>query len=474
MQRKSNSKWAEHIALRAICNSKHPDLGEFLMMELREDHFLEEAYKKVYQRVQSYYNRSGRILSWKELLMDTSLSTKVLDKLKSAETKRKQLTKADDGLLIPKRPEETLNLLETIRLEAQRVNLVEFQNKLTQQISKLGSDLTTQNTSGIIHYAMSNIETISGLGGGTGNIMFTPKMDFKKYIKQFQLKLKTKRLLPTGFSVFDRENHGLPKTANWLIAAKTGCGKSSLALQIAMNVFQMGARVCMVSLEMDEDENLTRVASNLTGIPSNRLIGEFDAYKKKIYTAWRDFFKPNGAATFDFYTPEESETLVNILSTLKPYKYDIIIIDYITLVAPMDNEGWKSLDKAGRYAKVFATNNKTIICLLAQLDSSKNDVRYARALMEHASNCWKWHEDQEEIKELGYIQIRQPKARGQNPFSFKLKADLSCTRFSDINSSDDSNDSDGGSSSGSTRGKDIRKIVSDKDDDTETYDDEDA
>jgi hypothetical protein len=92
---------------------------------------------------------------------------------------------------------------------------------------------------------------------------------------------------------------------------------------------------------------------------------------------------------------------------------------------------------ASRFAKVYATNNKTCVVYLQQLDEDKNRVRYARKLAEDASNAWYWYQTKEDIAELGYIQVDQKKARNQNPFPFRLKADLSVCNFTDYDGEDD-------------------------------------
>lgn len=208
---------------------------------------------------------------------------------------------------------------------------------------------------------------------------------------------------------------------------------STLALSISMNFKRSGARVCFIPLEMGVEQLLVKMAASILKVSVTNIVKDFDFYEKKVVKAVSKFLvkDEDSPECFDFYVPEPDATLEDVLTKLKPNQYDIIIVDYISLLAPMDKEDWKSLDKAGRLAKVFATNNKTIVCLLAQLDETTENVRYSRALSEHSSNCWLWPEDHFKIKETGYITVKQKKARNQDPFTFRLAVDLSTSSVSD-------------------------------------------
>lgn len=160
---------------------------------------------------------------------------------------------------------------------------------------------------------------------------------------------------------------------------------STLALTIGMNFKRSGARVCFLPLEMGVEMLLIKMAASIIKVPVTTIVKEYDFYHKKVVKAVSRFLvkDENSPECFDFYVPDSNATLEDVLAKLKPNQYDIIIVDYITLLASMDKEDWKSLDKAGRLAKVFATNNKTIVCLLAQLDETTENVRYSRSLTEH-------------------------------------------------------------------------------------------
>ena len=417
--------WVEHLILRSV--SKNNELSIRLLADISVDHFISTPYKKAFRRILSYYSKNGRILTWKEIVNDTSLSDKVINRLRSREIKRGTLLKNDASLKLPKDYEQSKKLLERLVTYSQHLQLIKLQNSLSE---KLGVDkLSTEDINGVLSFTYNSIEDIDRLKGSSEDILSLPEMNSKELWNYVRSNMGN-YYVPTGFRDFDKINVGIPKDSYFLIAAPTGCGKSTLTLQLCINMFsKFGARVCLVPLEMSTEQNLLRVASNLTGISKNDLLLNADLYKKKVKKTFKKFFTKKGLATLDFYTPDESDDLRKILTFLKSYNYDIIFIDYISLVASMDKDNWRSLDLSARFAKMFATKNDTIVSLIAQWGNKKDQVRYAEALVEHASNCFKWITTEEELREVGIINVRQPKARNQDPIPFKLKVNLATSKI---------------------------------------------
>lgn len=72
--------------------------------------------------------------------------------------------------------------------------------------------------------------------------------------------------LPTGYTDLDRILGGL-EVQPYLLAARPAMGKSSLALNIAINVAMRKKRVMFFSLEMSQQQLIARGVSYLSGIP---------------------------------------------------------------------------------------------------------------------------------------------------------------------------------------------------------------
>ena len=79
--------------------------------------------------------------------------------------------------------------------------------------------------------------------------------------------------ISSGFSAIDAKISGLNKSDLILLAARPGMGKTSLALNIALNVGKTsGKTVAMFSLEMSKEQLATRLLSSEALVENNRLI----------------------------------------------------------------------------------------------------------------------------------------------------------------------------------------------------------
>lgn len=78
--------------------------------------------------------------------------------------------------------------------------------------------------------------------------------------------------LYTGFSSIDQVTDGLQKGQLMLIGARPGVGKSTLALQLALNLLrQSQAKICMYLLEETRERTGQRILCNTTRISISRL-----------------------------------------------------------------------------------------------------------------------------------------------------------------------------------------------------------
>lgn len=79
--------------------------------------------------------------------------------------------------------------------------------------------------------------------------------------------------LPIGFSAIDDKTAGFGDSDLVLLAARPGMGKTSLALNIALNVAKSSRKaVAVFSLEMSKEQLVTRILSNEATVESQRLL----------------------------------------------------------------------------------------------------------------------------------------------------------------------------------------------------------
>lgn len=77
--------------------------------------------------------------------------------------------------------------------------------------------------------------------------------------------------IPTPFPVLNKKWGGLRKSKFYVIGARPGEGKTSLALGFALFAIALGFNVLFFSLEMDEEEMIQRILSYLSGVNGDHL-----------------------------------------------------------------------------------------------------------------------------------------------------------------------------------------------------------
>ena len=84
---------------------------------------------------------------------------------------------------------------------------------------------------------------------------------------------KTLPGLSTGLGVLDDKTNGLNKSDLVLLAARPGMGKTSMALNMALNVARSsGQAVAIFSLEMSREQLVTRILSSQATVENQRLV----------------------------------------------------------------------------------------------------------------------------------------------------------------------------------------------------------
>ena len=82
------------------------------------------------------------------------------------------------------------------------------------------------------------------------------------------------RSISTGFADLDGLTSGLRQGEVTVIAARPSIGKSSLAMNMALNIARAGHAVAFFSLEMSQHDTSLRVLSSHSGVSSHRMRGQ--------------------------------------------------------------------------------------------------------------------------------------------------------------------------------------------------------
>lgn len=239
-----------------------------------------------------------------------------------------------------------------------------------------------------------------------------------------------------GFSGFDDQAGGLAKKNFMIVASHFKGGKSIFLLNTGINMYENGYSVCIITLEMDKREYTERLLSNISQIPYKkiRLKKTTPEEKQRINGSHKAFIehgKTHGcrfsiwAANADTLSPPEIGLL------LKPYGFDCVIIDYLGLLHHHDPKKaqWERLGDLGMQCKVLTGTLGCPVIAAAQM-SMEGDIRYAKALKEHADYVLNWFYKESEIS-TGIINVGQLATRHTEQFEFPLRARFEVMTISD-------------------------------------------
>jgi replicative DNA helicase len=179
-----------------------------------------------------------------------------------------------------------------------------------------------------------------------------------------QLGKPRKAGISTGFVMVDLKLKGLRPGQLVVIAGTTGMGKTSFAMNVAMNVARK-RRVAVFSLEMTREELIGRAIISLANVNEGEMnqtreAGEAIRAAGQRVRALDMFIDDKGGATVEYIKAQ--------CHRLKP---DLIVIDYLGL---MDMRGRKGgtreneVSATTRALKVLAKECKCVVLLLAQLN----------------------------------------------------------------------------------------------------------
>jgi replicative DNA helicase len=203
-----------------------------------------------------------------------------------------------------------------------------------------------------------------------------------------------------------------------LSATRGGC-KSMTAMVMGVNqYYKANHSVVFVSMEMTRKEVLRRLYSNISGIQHDQIRRvksisgnpELKARLAKAVSAFHRHGREN-KCTFSiwdisdpFFTPMKMD------ATLAPMKYDVIIVDYLTLFNPGRMDKWEMVLEYSRYLKSMAKRLNCVIIVLTQLNDEEK-VKYGRGIEENTDYWiyWRWREDEE--RETGLVELQMEKAR---------------------------------------------------------------
>ena len=224
----------------------------------------------------------------------------------------------------------------------------------------------------------------------------------------------------TGIPVIDKCTNGIAPSELVTIGAKSGVGKSALAVRIAINMYKEGKKVLIVSREMSKRQVAERILLAHSGVTKEQYENrDFDdkAWVKIVETM--EMF-----STDDIIIDDKISTIQEIKQAVRHFKPDVLIVDYVQLLTPNNPKDSRERQVAdiSRELKKMTSDFEMIVIQLTQLaekgignykPSGESYTRESRAIY-HDSNCVIYVHHVTEEKEIEIAQNRTVLKERQN------------------------------------------------------------
>lgn len=189
--------------------------------------------------------------------------------------------------------------------------------------------------------------------------------------------------LPSGFSMVDQKIHGLNRSDLILLAARPGVGKSSFAMNMALNVARQSRKtVAVFSLEMSKDQLLIRLMASEGLVDLSRLMtGRLSA------TDWGRITQAARTLRQTDIRIDDNPMLTVADMNAKCRRLDnlgLVIVDYLQLMSSSGGKSYagenrqQAVSDISRMLKIMAKElDVPVICLsqLSRANEKREDKR---------------------------------------------------------------------------------------------------
>ena len=280
--------------------------------------------------------------------------------------------------------------------------------------------------------------------------------------------------LPTGIPSLDELTWGIHKQEVQVFAARTSQGKTTMVLQVALNLASQNKKVLFISLEMTNGQVMERALCShcsISGWDLRRglIPSDFDekvSTFKGIVENLDLFLVDNMGTTFDH--------IRTIFSSMEQAKSrpDVIVIDYINLISAGEGEDDKGAIKSYiKELKSFAKLYDIAVILVAQVNREAmkqkdsvpqlHNLKETGALEEVADTVCllHWKRDEIDPEGTGEYRVIVAKARHGPVGVVALRFNAEQYRFEDVPIPVEAQHHSG--ANGAESGPTIREIVKD-------------
>lgn len=213
----------------------------------------------------------------------------------------------------------------------------------------------------------------SSLGSNTGQSHSNVIRETIREIEKDCIQVKDGKQpgITTGFKILNNATGGWRNTNLIVLAARPGVGKTSLALHFAINAARSGKWVNFYTLEMKSSDLMRILISGESSVVrSNIRDGKLSQNDWKIIHNSINDFENLPIIWNDCAALTSSQIRSNTIRNRKAGKCDIIIIDYLQLIKPLDKKvpREQQISEITRTLKEIALSENIPIICLSQLN----------------------------------------------------------------------------------------------------------
>ena len=234
------------------------------------------------------------------------------------------------------------------------------------------------------------------------------------------MKNKNDYSLYTGMLDLDQLTCGLHNEELTIIGARPGMGKTTFALQIADYIAKKKIPVMFISLEMSEEQIITKLIAKETRINSTKMrLGTLtDQEAVKVYEAGAELEEKSLYITSNLRTIQQIEVEARKMKNKK--NIGLIIIDYIQLIKSSQKFNLREQEVADitRTLKLLTLELKIPIIGLCQLNRNAtrqepmlSDLRESGAIEQDADNVIFIYQEEETDAVAPVVTIKLAKQR---------------------------------------------------------------
>lgn len=423
--------YSRDAELKCIATLTNPEVTEpkrlAFMGRLSKDFFHYPPCEAAFNRIDKHVKRKFSLIDFDDLVEDPALQEDFRDQLKEIEVTPSRSKKSMDRLF---------DNLDTYRKVRALYSAVEKASLLFEQDSIEDIDGELDKLSTDIARARRDV-------GTEQRLMVVGKGKNSEEVFERVMNKDREPLLPTGYVDYDKVNGGIPEEGVFLIAATTSGGKSTVLLNLLTYFYRhLNKSVCRVSLEMGDDQELTRMLSNWSGVPLKKIKRNNMSMqeRKRVKRAWKEFNRHGrkNKVKFVSLSPDRGMTIHEVFRMTKPFGFPVVAIDYVGLLEGVDVDNqWQVLNAITREAKIYSREAKCLVIILAQLDDTSEKLRYSKGMKEHVDVMWKWNYAKQEQRDLRILPIVVDKARDGELFTFSLEERFDVMQARNVEASDD-------------------------------------